>query len=173
MLSVRAGSRHKNDGGAIRYPDALVTCTKFPETKRIAPDVQVVFEVLSADSERRDRIEKVREYAAVRSIRHHIIVEGASADLLVLHRRNGEDAWRVLTLTGDDTLSLPESASRSLSRNSTRMWTSLKTRWACCWHTEFPHARHVGSGQNTHARNWRTSSIDPRDAAASPPTWAP
>jgi Uma2 family endonuclease len=26
-------------GGAVRYPDVLVTCTRFPETERIAPDV--------------------------------------------------------------------------------------------------------------------------------------
>jgi Uma2 family endonuclease len=95
-------------GGAIRYPDALVTCTKFPETERLAPHVQVVFEVPSADSGRRDRIEKVREYAAVPSIRHYIIVESIGAGLLVPHRQNGEGAWTVLTLTGDDTLSLPQ-----------------------------------------------------------------
>ncbi len=34
-------------GAAIRYPDALVTCTKFPGTERLAPDVCIVFEALS------------------------------------------------------------------------------------------------------------------------------
>jgi Uma2 family endonuclease len=48
-------------GDAIRYPEVLVTCAKFPRTDLVAPDVRVVFEVLSADSGRRDRIEKVRE----------------------------------------------------------------------------------------------------------------
>jgi Uma2 family endonuclease len=95
-------------GGAIRYPDALVTCTRFPETERLAPNVQVVFEVLSADSGRRDRIEKVREYAAVPLIRHYIILESSSVGLLVLHRQRGEDAWTALPLTGEDTLTLPE-----------------------------------------------------------------
>jgi Uma2 family endonuclease len=95
-------------GGAIRYPDALVTCSRFPESERLAPDVRVVFEVLSADSGRRDRIEKVRQYAAVPSIRHYIILESASVGLLVLHRQQGGDAWTALTLTGDDTLTLPE-----------------------------------------------------------------
>jgi Uma2 family endonuclease len=95
-------------GNAIRYPDALITCTKFPGTERLAPDVQVVFEVLSADSGRRDRIEKVREYGGVPSIRRYIILESSSVGLLVLHRQRGEDAWTALTLTGDDTLDLPE-----------------------------------------------------------------
>ena len=84
-----------------------MTCTKFPESERLAPDVQVVFEVLSADSGRRDRIEKVREYAGVPSILHYVILESTSVGLLVLHRQKGEDAWTVLTLTGEDTLTLP------------------------------------------------------------------
>jgi Uma2 family endonuclease len=95
-------------GGAIRYPDILVTCTRFPGTERLAPDVRVVFEVLSVDSGRRDRIEKVREYGAVASILHYVILESAGVGLLVLHRQRGEDAWTTLALTNDDTLNLPE-----------------------------------------------------------------
>jgi len=95
-------------GQTIRFPDALITCTKFPDTERIAPDVVVVFEVLSAESGRRDRIEKVREYAAVASIRRYVIVESASSGLLVLHRREGDAAFTALTLMGEDTLALPE-----------------------------------------------------------------
>ena len=95
-------------GGAIRYPDVLVTCTKFPETELLAPDPLVVFEVLSADSGLRDRIDKAGEYGAVPSIRHYIILESAGVGLLVLHRQRGDDAWAELTLTGEDTLRLPE-----------------------------------------------------------------
>jgi Uma2 family endonuclease len=36
-------------GDKVRYPDALITCAKFPGTEQIAPDVVVVFEVLSSD----------------------------------------------------------------------------------------------------------------------------
>jgi Uma2 family endonuclease len=95
-------------GSKIRYPDALVTCTKFPDTDQLAPDVQVVFEVLSPKSGQTDRIEKVREYAAVPSIRHYVILETRSAGLLVLHRQNAGDTWAAAALTIDDTLSLPE-----------------------------------------------------------------
>jgi Uma2 family endonuclease len=98
----------RTTGDAIRYPDALVTCAQFPESERLAPEVQVVFEVLSGDSGRRDRIEKVREYAGVASIRHYIIVESAGVGLFVLHRASGDAAWTALTLTGEDTLTLPE-----------------------------------------------------------------
>jgi len=95
-------------GDAIRYPDALITCTRFAGTEKIAPDVVVVFEVLSLGSGRRDRIEKVREYAAVASIRHYVIVESSSSGLLVLHRQQGDAAFTALTLTSEDILTLPE-----------------------------------------------------------------
>jgi Uma2 family endonuclease len=70
--------------------------------------VRVVFEVLSPDSGRRDRIEKAGEYATVPSILHYVIMESARASLLVIRRQRGNDAWTALTLTGGDTLSLPE-----------------------------------------------------------------
>lgn len=60
-------------GGAVRYPDALVTCTKGPGTDRLIPGVVVVFEVLSPTSERNDRIDKLREYRAVPSILSYVI----------------------------------------------------------------------------------------------------
>lgn len=48
-------------GGAVRYPDALVTSTGGSDADLLVPDVVVVFEVLSPSSERHDRIVKVRE----------------------------------------------------------------------------------------------------------------
>jgi Uma2 family endonuclease len=78
-------------GSSVRYPDALVTCTKFPRTDRLAPDVRVVFQALSPTSGRTDRIEKLREYAAVPSIRRYVILETMSAGLLVLHRQHADD----------------------------------------------------------------------------------
>src|SRR5258708_20548897 len=42
------------------------------------------------------------------SLWSHIIMESTSAGLLVLQRQRGDDAWTAVTLTGDDTLSLPE-----------------------------------------------------------------
>jgi Uma2 family endonuclease len=95
-------------GQSIRYPDALITCTKFPGTERLAPNVVVVFEVLSPTSGQIDRIDKVREYAAVPSIRRYVIVEAKSAGLLVLHRQHPHDPWTAVALTGEDTLDLPE-----------------------------------------------------------------
>jgi Uma2 family endonuclease len=93
---------------AVRYPDALVTCSNFALSDYIIPGVVVVFEVLSPTSGRTDRIIKVREYAAVASIRRYVILESASIGLTVMEREAPDEAWRATVLTKDDTLRMPE-----------------------------------------------------------------
>jgi Uma2 family endonuclease len=95
-------------GTAIRYPDALVTCAKLDGEALTVPGVVVVFEVLSSNTSRTDRIIKVREYAAVASIRRYVILESTSVGLTVLERHGPDEAWRVMTLTTDDILRMPE-----------------------------------------------------------------
>jgi Uma2 family endonuclease len=95
-------------GDAVRYPDALVTCTKFAGTALTIPGVVVVFEVVSPGSVRIDRIVKVREYAAVPSIRRYMILETTTAGVTVFERPNADTAWTASTLTGEDVLRLPE-----------------------------------------------------------------
>ena len=92
-------------GDPVRYPDALVTCTKAPGNSYLVPGVVVVFEVISPGNGWNDRIVKVREYLAVPSIRYYVIVEQNSAGLTVLERRE-DDTWMATTLTGEDTLRL-------------------------------------------------------------------
>jgi Uma2 family endonuclease len=95
-------------GDAVGYPDALVTCTNGPGTDRVIPGVVVVFEVLSPTSGRVDRIEKLREYQAVPSIRRYVILEHTSVGLAVHARSNGEDPWIATALTEGDVLHMPE-----------------------------------------------------------------
>jgi len=95
-------------GEKVRLPDALITCTQFPDTALVAPDVVVVFEVTSQASEHTDRIEKVREYALMPSLRRYVIVETAFAGLFVLHREAADAPWTATTLTDQDTLDLPD-----------------------------------------------------------------
>ena len=93
---------------AVRYPDALVTCAKFPGSTLLIPGVSVVFEVLSPTSGRTDRIDKLREYCAVPSIRRYAILEYRSAGLTVFSRANGTTDWTATALTADETLDMPE-----------------------------------------------------------------
>jgi Uma2 family endonuclease len=95
-------------GNAIRYPDALVTCAKLAGTDRTVPGIVAVFEIVSPSSGRIDRIVKMREYAAVSSIKRYIIIESVTNGVLVLHRHAGEDPWTALALTTEDMLDLPE-----------------------------------------------------------------
>ncbi len=105
-LGPDAGVETVNE--AVRYPDALVTCSKFDLAAQKVPGVVVIFEVLSPTSGRIDRIIKVREYAAVPSIRRYVIVESSSVGLTVLERRAADEIWRTTVLTTDDILRMPE-----------------------------------------------------------------
>ena len=95
-------------GSNIRYPDVMVSCGKLDGKALTASGVVVVFEVLSASTSSADRIIKLREYAAVPSIRRYVIVESTSVGLTVLERETAGEAWRATALTGDGTLSMPE-----------------------------------------------------------------
>jgi Uma2 family endonuclease len=105
-LGPEAGIATLND--AIRYPDGLVTCSEVSGEARLVPGVVVVFEVISPGSGRMDRIVKVREYAAVPSIRRYVILESSSAGLTVFERSGPDEIWRAATLTKDDSLDMPE-----------------------------------------------------------------
>jgi Uma2 family endonuclease len=94
----------------VRYPDALVTCSRFPGNARTIPGVVAAFEIVSLGTSRVDRIDKVREYAAVPSIRRYVILESTTAALTVFERQNAETPWIATTLTGDDVLRMPELA---------------------------------------------------------------
>ncbi len=93
---------------AVRYPDALVTCTKGAGTDRLVPGVIVVFEVLSPTSGRTDRIIKLREYQAVPSIKRYVILEYASIGLTDFVRSGGGDGWLAAPRTAEGTLRMPE-----------------------------------------------------------------
>ncbi len=95
-------------GNAVRYPDALVTCAKVSGAAHVVPGVVVVFEVLSPTSGRTDRIEKLREYRAVASIRRYVILEYTGIGLTVFERADGQDDWTASALSSSDTLQIPE-----------------------------------------------------------------
>ena len=93
-------------GNAIRYPDALVTCVKFPGTSLVAPNPIVVFEVLSPSSGGTDLVIKLREYQTVQSILHYVVVQSASAGLQAFDRPTGDHAWTARPFTPGQTVLL-------------------------------------------------------------------
>lgn len=95
-------------GDAVRYPDAIVTCTSGPGSDRVVPGVVVVFEVVSPTSGRTDRIEKLREYLAVPSIRRYVILEYTTVGLTDHVRLKEGDPWTATGLLDGDILRMPE-----------------------------------------------------------------
>ncbi len=95
-------------GNAVRYPDALITCTTGSGTDRLMPAPVVVFEVVSPSSGRIDRHVKLREYRAVRSILRYVIIDNLGPDLAVYWRAAQGQEWIADALTADDVLSIPE-----------------------------------------------------------------
>lgn len=90
----------------IRYPDATVTCSPVRGSDRLIPNPVVVFEVVSGGNSRVDRFHKMREYHAVASIRHYVLIEQTSP-VLVRYSRQGEEAWTATSLSIGDMLMLP------------------------------------------------------------------
>lgn len=95
-------------GSAVRYPDALITCSPQDPDALLTKDVVVVFEIISPHSVHTDRILKVREYAAVASIRRYVLIESTVAGLQVLSRGSADEVWRTTTLTREDVLRIEE-----------------------------------------------------------------
>jgi Uma2 family endonuclease len=95
-------------GDAVRYPDALVTCTKVSGDAYVVPGVVIVFEVVSRTSGRIDRVVKLREYRAVPSIRRYVILEHNDVVVTVLSRQHADENWTSTGLASGDILTLPE-----------------------------------------------------------------
>ncbi len=93
-------------GSKIRYPDAIVTCSPTDFDATVIDNPVVVFEVVSEDNARTDRIDKVRDYQATASIRRYIILEQTSIGATVFARDG--DTWNAAVLIEGDTLQLPE-----------------------------------------------------------------
>ena len=94
-------------GTRIRYPDATVTCSPIRGSDRLAPNPVVVFEVVSGGNARTDRFHKMREYHAVPSIKHYVLVE-QHTPVLVRYSRQNDEPWTATSLSLGDILALPE-----------------------------------------------------------------
>jgi Uma2 family endonuclease len=95
-------------GDTVRYPDGVVTSSPANGLSRLVPDPIVIFEVISPTSGHVDRIVKLREHAAVDSIRRYVIVESSSVGLTVHERQAVGQRWTVTSVMAGDLLSLPK-----------------------------------------------------------------
>jgi Uma2 family endonuclease len=92
--------------GKARYPDVVVSCSPVDNNATVVDGPVVVFEVVSHDNQRTDRIEKVQDYRATPSITQYVILEQQYVGATVF-ARHGED-WIATALGEGATLHLPE-----------------------------------------------------------------
>ena len=91
----------------IRYPEAVVTCTRYSDRDRLIPNPVMVFEVLSDSTRHIDLTLKLVEYAAVPTIKRYILIEQDTVAVTV-HARQANEPWNTIVLLAGSTLSLPE-----------------------------------------------------------------
>ena len=91
----------------MRYPEAVVTCSRIAGDERLVPDPVVVFEVVSPSSVRTDQVIKLPEYQAVLSIKRYVLIERREI-LVTVHSRQYDEPWSTTALVGGDVLGLPE-----------------------------------------------------------------
>jgi Uma2 family endonuclease len=88
------------------YPDVTVDCSGSKENEVTEPTV--IFEVLSPESDRADRVEKLVNYQFIPSLRVYVLVDQFRHALTVF-RRGEEEQWAMETPVGAASrLDLPE-----------------------------------------------------------------
>ena len=92
--------------GRVRYPDAFVTCQSYGNADKFARDPVVIFEVLRPSTAGTDRIDKVREYTALSSLRRYVLLEQDRVAATVWERQG--TGWVASVLTDAAVLPMPE-----------------------------------------------------------------
>lgn len=88
------------------YPDVAIDCSRSSDSALFAEQPRVIFEVLSPETERIDRGEKLRNYQSLPSLDAYVLVEQHRLGVVVYRR--GDGGWTRESLTAaTDTLQLP------------------------------------------------------------------
>ena len=92
--------------GRYRYPDALVTCASVRPDARDVPKPVVLFEVLSSETERKDRKIKLQEYRSIPSVQRYVMLE--QDDMLATVVARTAAGWSLDQVGPADVLAMPE-----------------------------------------------------------------
>lgn len=88
------------------YPDATVDCSDPAGSSHFLDEPCAIFEVLSPQTERIDRGEKLRNYQEIASLGVYVLVDQLRLAVTVYRRAN--DEWTIELLTGkQDVLEIP------------------------------------------------------------------
>jgi Uma2 family endonuclease len=106
--ALRPGPGIETINGAIRYPDPLVTFSRYGDCyHNVLPYLINVFEVVTPTSRHNDLSIKVREYASILS-RRYVVLESSSIKLTMLAGDIPGCPWITTLLTSDDIVRLPQ-----------------------------------------------------------------
>jgi Uma2 family endonuclease len=98
---------------AVMYPDVQVVCRPLaPDDDRVT-DPTIVFEVLSPSTQRRDRVDKWREYQRIESLQHFVLVEQPERRVEVYSRTG--TGWRLVIVEPPDGPVVLEAVGATLS----------------------------------------------------------
>ena len=83
----------------IRRSDVAIDCGPFLDEEFIASDPRAVFEVLSPSTRVFDHSKKLEEYKSVASLRHILLIDGDSPEVIA-YARNADGIWAARTVAG-------------------------------------------------------------------------
>lgn len=83
----------------IRRPDVAIDCGAFLDEEFIASDPRAVFEVLSPSTRVFDHSKKLEEYKSVASLRHILLIDGDSPEVIA-YLRDAAGIWAARTVAG-------------------------------------------------------------------------
>lgn len=92
----------KGESQFYYYPDVVVDCGGGSDDAYFATEPRVIFEVLSRETERVDRLEKRDHYQALASLDTYVLVDQHQPAVTVYRRQ--DDGWIAEILTGAENL---------------------------------------------------------------------
>ncbi len=92
---------------SVRYPDALITCSRLDPQSTFAPDPVVIFEIISRSSARDDLGAKNAEYQTLPSLKRYVVLHQSLAAAEVFHR-DAEGEWNYEFVSAEGALDMSE-----------------------------------------------------------------
>lgn len=92
---------------SVRYPDALITCSRGEPSSTFAPDPVVIFEILSKSTARQDLGAKNAEYQTLPSLKRYVVLHQSLAAAEVFDR-DPDGEWVYTFVNGQESLEMPE-----------------------------------------------------------------
>ncbi len=92
---------------SVRYPDALITCTRADSRSTFAPEPVVIFEILSKSTARLDLGAKNAEYQSIASLRVYVVLDQSAISAQVF-RRDEAGEWTYAVVGAEGALDLAE-----------------------------------------------------------------